>query len=379
MLHINAVELYKEPRERIKNIFSKLPGEPEMTEDESAFLCGLLKKFRPKKIVEVGIAGGGTSAIILSCMKCLDMYDSYLFSVDYSKHFYRDGNYVSGHLGIEAAKQLDLENNHITLLGNIACSFDEIKKEIDFLIIDTMHITPGELLDYITLLPYLKQDALVVFHDIALPYAVTNHREAFVMGMLFACSEGEKYFNTFDFGGIYSNIGALQVTGKTMEDIEKVFLALLVPWEYIPDKRQLAGYRSIINDCYSKTLLSMFDKAVEINTKHPKNEKRMLWLFPFDLIKPGSSVVLFCAGDVCKDFMKQLAHTNYCELVAVFDNDVTRQGDSVWSPSKLMDVLFEYIVVATINENAAKEIIAQLEDMGIDKEIIIWRSYNVDM
>ena len=43
-------------------------GEPEMTPFESAFLCGVLREFRPNKIVEVGIAGGGTSAIISSCM-----------------------------------------------------------------------------------------------------------------------------------------------------------------------------------------------------------------------------------------------------------------------------------------------------------------------
>ena len=34
-------------------------AEPEMSEFESAFLCGCLRKFKPKKILELGIAGGG--------------------------------------------------------------------------------------------------------------------------------------------------------------------------------------------------------------------------------------------------------------------------------------------------------------------------------
>ena len=69
MYHINEIVLDFEPR---KNVLSKIPvvpDEPEMSEFESAFLCGLLNKFQPKKILEVGVAAGGTTAIILQCMK----------------------------------------------------------------------------------------------------------------------------------------------------------------------------------------------------------------------------------------------------------------------------------------------------------------------
>lgn len=43
-----TVELYEEPR---KEIFSKLniSEKPEMSEFDSAFLCGMLKKFRPAR------------------------------------------------------------------------------------------------------------------------------------------------------------------------------------------------------------------------------------------------------------------------------------------------------------------------------------------
>lgn len=53
-----TVELFEEPR---KEILSKLNilEKPEMSDFDSAFLCGMLKKFRPTKIMEVGIAGGG--------------------------------------------------------------------------------------------------------------------------------------------------------------------------------------------------------------------------------------------------------------------------------------------------------------------------------
>jgi len=69
--------------------------EPEMTEFESAFLCGALKQFRPKKILEVGIAGGATTAIILQTLE--DIGESYeMHSVDLNTQFYRDKTKSSG-------------------------------------------------------------------------------------------------------------------------------------------------------------------------------------------------------------------------------------------------------------------------------------------
>ena len=42
---------------------------------------------------------------------------------------------------------------------------ETIGNDIDFAFIDTMHITPGELLDWLMVLPFLKEEAIVVFHD----------------------------------------------------------------------------------------------------------------------------------------------------------------------------------------------------------------------
>ena len=378
MLHINEIELYKEPRKNIEDIFVELPGEPEMTTNESAFLCGLIKKYIPSKIVEVGVAGGGTSAIILSCMKSLGLNDTKLISVDCSEKFYRNNDYLSGHLGTVAAKKLGLEKNHNILLGDIACKFDEVKSDIDFLIIDTMHVTPGEILDYIALLPYLKDDAVIVFHDIALPYLYDSHRSASVMSILFAAASGEKYVNTFDFDGVYANIGALSVNSETKENIESVFLSLFVPWEYLPDKKQLRGYRSVFAQNYNKHLLEIFDKAVEINFAHPKVVKRTAWLFPFDVVEAKSKVVIFCVGAVGQEFIKQVNHSSYCDIVAVVDNDGKKQSGQVLSPMMLTNTSFDYVIVATINEKVARKIVSQLDSMGIDKNKIVWHDYRVN-
>ena len=60
-----------EPREKILPQLPACPHEPEMSESESAFLCGALKQFRPKKILEVGVAGGGSTSVILQALEDL--------------------------------------------------------------------------------------------------------------------------------------------------------------------------------------------------------------------------------------------------------------------------------------------------------------------
>ena len=58
-----------------------------MSEFESAFLCGLIKKYEPKKILEVGIAEGGTTAIILNCLESIGQ-EYKMYSVDVSEKCY---------------------------------------------------------------------------------------------------------------------------------------------------------------------------------------------------------------------------------------------------------------------------------------------------
>ena len=52
-----------------------------MTSFQHSFLCGLMKENRPKKIVEVGVSAGGTTGVILHCLKMLNI-KSEMYSVD---------------------------------------------------------------------------------------------------------------------------------------------------------------------------------------------------------------------------------------------------------------------------------------------------------
>jgi len=162
MIKLNAIPQDYEPR---RKILPQLPQyvnplgyrEPEMNEFESAFLCGSLKKFRPKKILEVGVAGGATTAIILQALE--DLGEPYeMHSVDVAEKFYSDNSKPSGFLATLAKEKIfgKLRGTHEFHLGKVLPQvIDEIGGGIDFVVLDTVHKLPGEVLDLLAMLPYL--------------------------------------------------------------------------------------------------------------------------------------------------------------------------------------------------------------------------------
>lgn len=86
MIKLNEFPNNTEPRNKINEKFKahfegKENSNPWMAPSESAFLCGALQTCPPKKILEVGVARGGTTAIILQLLE--DRGEPYgLHSVD---------------------------------------------------------------------------------------------------------------------------------------------------------------------------------------------------------------------------------------------------------------------------------------------------------
>lgn len=248
----------------IKNMMDFPKGEPEMSYFESSFLCEIIKKYKPHKIVEVGIAGGGTSAIISACINGLGDDTVEFYSVDYSERFYRDSKYESGYLGKKADELLEIKFKHKYCLGNIAYSFKkDIGYDIDLLILDTMHSLPGEVLDFVSLLPQLKNGCVVVLHDIALNL-LSDARDKFATGVLYSVVSGKKIYKydaTKEDG--CANIGAFIVDESTRENVEDLFFSMMLTWNYIPDCAQIALYKECISKSYNKKLYELFCNIID--------------------------------------------------------------------------------------------------------------------
>ena len=76
-----------------------------MAKNERYFLNGIIRYMKPAKILEVGVARGGGSAIILNAIK--DLGQSHLFSADYCEKYYGgDTDKLSGYLVDEQFPEL---------------------------------------------------------------------------------------------------------------------------------------------------------------------------------------------------------------------------------------------------------------------------------
>lgn len=80
-------QLYYEPISILDLLQAR--SKVEMSPRQLAFLCGLIKEYKPQKIVEIGVAAGGTSSVILNCISLLGL-ETEMYSIDLSPYYYRD-------------------------------------------------------------------------------------------------------------------------------------------------------------------------------------------------------------------------------------------------------------------------------------------------
>ena len=264
MINYNTIDLF--PVEQLRKVIGSDVYYSEMTEFDHSFLCGIFNKKRPTKILEVGVAAGVTSSLILELGDYLET-DFELFSLDISKQWYRNSEYETGFVAEKRKAGHKHRNNHVRLFGTIAERIDNACKDgkkIDCLILDTMHTLPGELLDFIISFPYLSDDAVVILHDVNLMHMLTMDPKAISTRLLFDSVCGEKYYNedVNSFNNL-SNIAAFIINKHTAESMDYLFHYLLYPWSYIMEDTDFEQYVDKINQLYGAEkrnyILSLFD------------------------------------------------------------------------------------------------------------------------
>ena len=110
-----------------------------MWDNQKEFLNGVIRKFKPKKVIELGVANGGSSIIILNAIN--EFENSKLYSLDLNSEDYI-GDCVTKYFPQFIPKWKLFK-------GNIATEFIEtIGNNIDIALIDTAHFEPGEILDF---------------------------------------------------------------------------------------------------------------------------------------------------------------------------------------------------------------------------------------
>lgn len=248
----------------------------EMSPDQAAFLNALILRKRPIKLLELGVSAGGSSIIMLNSIK--EFPEAKLYSIDLADNWYKDttkrtGFFVDNYPSLKTKWQL--------FTGRLALNFmDKIQGGIDFCFIDTAHINPGEMFDVLMVLPFLDDNAIIVFHDTSLhTWYFLNKRyllgeKAITNNLLMSAVTGKKLLPGNHGGEHFPNIAGININKGTKENVFEIFNLLMLRWGYLPTEKQEQEIISFFEKYYDKYYIDYlrkvfsYQRTVTTNDRH---------------------------------------------------------------------------------------------------------------
>ena len=232
----------------------------QIRRNQANFLNGLIRKYKPKNCLEIGVANGGSSILILNAIK--DITNSILVSLDLNNKVYSDPTKETGY---RVKYFPELSKNWKLFTGDQPHKFlIKLNMKFDFVFLDTAHSTPGEILNFIELLPFLNENAILVIHDILWHF---KSKIKFYPSniILYPAIYGDKILLKKKNGSL-DNIAAVFLYKNQENHYLDYFLLLLTSWEYLPKNNEINDLRFFIKNYYKKNIfLKIFDTAVMKN------------------------------------------------------------------------------------------------------------------
>ena len=231
-----------------------------MAYDQHLLIAETIETIKPKKILEIGVQVGCTSAFILEYLSLRNMNETKLDSVDIISEFRNPNTGIINKIGEEVENQNAPTKNWQLFTGApIIYIYDKVQTDYDLCIIDTSHKYPGEIIDFLSSLPLLRQEATVFIHDIAM----TRECEySDVTSMLFSAIPGKKKLpETNYFAGGKPNIGRVKLDPDIFDKLLGVFNLLTVTWQYQLHFNYLNKLHSVFNNIYTQDCMRLFTIA----------------------------------------------------------------------------------------------------------------------
>lgn len=143
---------------------------------------------------------------------------------------------------------------------------------------------------------------------------------------------------------------------------------------YLKEEFVKAGYWDVMQN----QLNHFYINAVKLKERYSMNIKYGFFaLFPFTDVKRGAKVIIYGAGKVGEQYIRQNQEYNFCEIVAWVDmnyKNVIRKEIEVEEPEIIRRKEFDYVIIAISNYDKAVEIKQYLSTMNVPKEKIVWQS-----
>lgn len=279
-----------------------------MTTDETALICGLIRKNKPRKILEVGVNKGGTTAVLLTALELLSA-ESELHSVD----IFDNTEEILGKIP-DITHRLNLHCGR-----DISAYLEDIGDDIDFCILDTSHVLPGEVLNFLCILPYLKIGATVVIHDqthqfdVDSPYVRHMGSNSIISCRLLNDLVVAKKTTPamLDPDGRWSapNISSFTVSEQTIGNAGNILSALMLPWKSMPGIDHLTDALAAIRRKYPGHFAEYFEGVIRKQVSYHlslEEKTHQYWGLTMLALKQSvglERVAFFGAGSYCNDLV----------------------------------------------------------------------------
>ena len=269
----SALELIESTQEEI-NILNEL-GEgykqySEMSNQDRAFLNTLVLRKQPRKLLEIGVCSGGSSLVLLNAIKNIE--GAHLYSIDYNTQHYRLKDKLTG---FYVDNFPELKEKWTLKTGGLALNFmEEIGADIDFCLLDTVHSNPGEILDFLMVLPFLKKGATVVLHDVNLQTVVSDMNYVqwqFTNNLLMSAISGKKMIPSitpYPPDMKFFNIGAIELDSQMRNKVFDIFNLLTIRWRYSLNENDISSLTKFFQKFYNEFYSQYFKDVISLQKEH---------------------------------------------------------------------------------------------------------------
>lgn len=97
-----------------------------------------------------------------------------------------------------------------------------------------------------------------------------------------------------------------------------------------------------------------------------------LYLFPFERVNKNSRIIIYGAGKVGHEYYDQVKQLQYAEIVLWVDkNYYVYKNENINSIDKILDIEYDYLVIANASKNIIQSIIKELIALGVPRSKII--------
>jgi len=348
--------------------YSKLHS--SMFTPERRFINGLIRYYEPQNVLEVGVYRGGSTVNLLNAMS--DIPQSKLISIDRAVQ----------DIGIDVLTVFSplpqLDKWELITGKDPSDCLDELPYKYDFAIIDTAHLHPIESLNFLCVLPYLNDGAIVVLHDVAW-HLLSESPNYYATRILMSSIVAPKLTHTFPDPYQEPNIIAFQVTDDTHKYIDNVFDSLFLPWGMFPED-DIKSIECFLENHYAASQIEKFHNASAYNavfvasgctsfniTQCKEGEK---WKASFqESVKIYNTVVFYGAGQNLRRYFVYLLHCHANFNFLIWDRNACNIGDIFGIPVYEPD--FENkasgdkcLVITILNQKIAQKVKLQFECLG---------------